>query len=67
MVQKLLALSGVGLTVVPEFAIHEYLKNKELVLIGRLGDACEDLYLISASRRIENKIASDLMKNFKVK
>lgn len=67
MVQKMLALGGVGLTVVPEFAIKEYLANKSLYLLGRLKESYEDLYLVSASRRIENPIASHLMQNFKIK
>ncbi len=67
MVQKLLALRGVGITVVPEFAIREYLANKTLFLLGPLADAYEDLYLVSATRRIENRVASRLMKSFKVR
>ncbi len=66
MIQKLLALRGVGLTIVPEFAIREYLKDKSLILLGRLGDAYEDLYLVSASRRVENPVASRLMKSFRI-
>ncbi len=67
MVQKLLALNQVGMTVVPEFAIREYLDDKRLYAIGRLANAYEDLYLVSASRRIENPVASKLMKHFVVK
>lgn len=66
MVQKLIALEGIGMTVVPEFAISDFLKNKRLYLIGRIKDAFEDLFLISASRRIENPVASKLMKEFKI-
>jgi LysR family transcriptional regulator, transcriptional activator of nhaA len=67
MIQKLLAVRGVGITVAPEFAIREYLKEKSLFLLGPMGNVHEDLYLMSASRRIENRIASRLMKSFKVK
>lgn len=66
MVQKLIALEGIGMTVVPEFAINEFLKTKRLFLIGRIAGAFEDLFLISASRRIENPFASKLMKEFKI-
>lgn len=66
MVQKLIALEGIGMTVVPEFAISEFLKNKRLFLLGRIKDGFEDLFLISASRRIENPFASKLMKEFKI-
>ncbi len=67
MVQKFIALEGIGLTVVPEFAIRDYLKAKKLYLIGRMDEAFEDLFLISASRRIENPVASNLMATFKVR
>ncbi len=66
MVQKLLALDGIGLTVVPEYAVREYVKSKSLYLIGALPDCFEDLYLVTASRRIENPVAAHLMKNFQV-
>lgn len=64
MVQKLLALDGLGLTVVPEFAVSEYVELKKLFLIGKLDDSYEELFLVSASRKIENPIASQLMRDF---
>lgn len=66
MIQKLLALNGTGLTVMPEFAVREYLQKKELFLIGRLPQMFEELFLVAASRTIENPIASFLMRNFQV-
>ena len=66
MVQKLIALEGIGMTVVPEFAVKEFLKNRRLFLIGMIDDAYEDLFLVSASRRIENPIAAEIMKTFKI-
>ena len=65
MVQKLLAMRGVGLTVMPEFAIQEYLGSQQLRLIGKLESVYEDLFLISATRKIENPVAARLMKRFK--
>lgn len=67
MVQKLMTLKGLGLMVLPQFAAEEYLKKKELFIIGELVDTYEDLYLVAASRKIENPIASSIMKNFKIK
>ncbi len=64
--QKLLAVQQVGLTVIPEFAIREYLASKQLYLIGSLKGIYEELFLISGSRKIENPVASFLMKRFQV-
>jgi LysR family transcriptional activator of nhaA len=66
MVQKLLALRGVGLTVVPEFAVHEYLEKRELNLIGKLQGSFEELFLVAASRKIENPAAAAVMKKFQI-
>lgn len=66
MVQKLLALQNIGLTVVPEFAVREYLDNKKLFLIGKLNGAFEELFMLSASRKIENPVASFLMRSFQI-
>jgi LysR family transcriptional activator of nhaA len=67
MVQKLLALRGLGMTVVPEMAIQEYLDQKDLFLIGRLEGLYEELYLISAIRKVHNPVAKSLMREFKLK
>jgi LysR family transcriptional activator of nhaA len=66
MVQKLLALKEHGLTVMPEFAIREPLKDHKLFLIGALENMSEELFLISASRRIENPVAAALMRDFQI-
>jgi LysR family transcriptional activator of nhaA len=66
MVQKLLAQSEIGMTVIPKFAAREFLDHKELFLIGKLPRVYEELFLVSASRKIENPVASFLMKHFKV-
>lgn len=63
-VQKILAEKGVGLTLVPEFAVQEHLKAKVLYKIGEMKGASEDLFLIAASRKIENPLASHLMKKY---
>lgn len=66
MVQKLLALRGAGMTVVPEFAVREYLDRGELHLIGKLQGVFEEIFLLSASRKIENPVASILMRKFAI-
>jgi LysR family transcriptional activator of nhaA len=65
MVQKLLVLEGVGLGVVPEAAVREYLDDGTLFLIGKLGLFQEELYLVAAERKIENPVAARLWKEFK--
>ena len=66
MVQKLMAIAGMGFIVVPEFAAKEYIKRKELHIIGELSNVYEELYLVTASRKIENPAAIELMKHFKI-
>jgi LysR family transcriptional activator of nhaA len=66
MVQKLMALRGHGMIVIPEFAAREYIQKKELFVIGKLEGTFEELFLVAASRKIENPIATEIMKNFKI-
>ena len=42
------------------------LKEKTLVEIGRLPAVREEFYLIRASRKIENEIASKLFESFRL-
>ncbi len=67
MLQKLMALKGHGMIVIPEFAAKEYLLKKELFTIGKLDNIFEELFLVAASRKIENPVAISIMKNFKIK
>jgi len=62
--QKLLATNGIGLIPVPEHAVAQELKDKSLIRIGLLPAVTEEIYLIAASRKIENPIASALFENF---
>ncbi len=64
MVQKLLALKGLGMIAVPGFAAREYLLKKELFIIGKMEGVYEELFLTTASRKIANPVATHLMKNF---
>lgn len=67
MVQKLLAIKQLGLSIMPEFAVKEFLQKKELFLIGKINGGFEELFLISASRKIENPRAASMMRNFQIK
>ncbi len=61
---KALALDGRGLVVIAENAVRDYLKDGSLVKIGDLGKKYEELWLISAHRKIQNPVANMLMKEF---
>jgi LysR family transcriptional activator of nhaA len=61
--QRLLAANGIGLTALSEVAIED-IRDKDLKRIGRLTGVHEEVWLISAQRKIENPIAAKLMKDF---
>jgi LysR family transcriptional activator of nhaA len=64
--QKLMGIDGLGLIPMPLPAVSAYLKRKILYEIGQIPGVFEELFLISANRRIANPIATALMKNFKL-
>ncbi len=59
--QKLLAEHGVGLA---PFSEAVGVQEKNLIKLGRLEDVYEEIWLISAQRKLENPIASELMSSF---
>ena len=59
--QKLLAENGLGLA---PFSEVEGSKEQSLVKLGRLKDVHEEIWLISAQRKLENSIAAKLMNTF---
>lgn len=61
--QRLLAANGIGLTALSEVAVED-VRDKDLKRIGRLNGVHEEVWLISAQRKIENPIAAKLMKVF---
>ncbi len=64
--QKLLGADGVGLIPTAKKAVEDIIKEKKVSVLGPLNGIQEELWLMSASRRIENPIAASLMKNFKL-
>lgn len=62
--QKLLAEHGVGLA---PFSEVEGVNEQSLIRIGRLEDVFEEIWLISAHRKIENPIAAKLMNSFSLR
>jgi len=64
--QKLMGLDGIGIIPIPVFAVEDLLKSGALVSLGTLPGIFEELYLVAASRRIENPISSQIMNSFKL-
>ncbi|MEZ0390749.1 MAG: LysR substrate-binding domain-containing protein [Pseudobdellovibrionaceae bacterium] len=61
---KALARDGQGLIVIAENAVKEELERGTLIKLGDLGTKYEELWLISAHRKIQNPVANMLMKDF---
>lgn len=59
--QKMIAQQGIGLAPLSEV---DGVKEQGLFKIGRLKDVFEEIWLISAQRKLENPIAAQLMRNF---
>lgn len=62
--QKLMAVEGIGIIPIPTFAVEDLLKAGQLIVLGQLPCVFEEFYLVAASRRIENPISSQIMKSF---
>ena len=65
-VQKLIALSGHGLIPIALPAVKEQLREGSLIQLGELQHMSEQLWLTSASRRVQNPIAAKLIKQFHI-
>lgn len=62
----LMATNQLGLIPTTAQSVTEYLKRGELIEIGKLQGVHEQLYLVTAERKIENAIAAKLMQHFKL-
>lgn len=62
--QKLLAANGIGLAPFSEVGNHE---EENLIRLGRLKGVYEEVWLISAQRKLENPISAKLMNTFSLK
>lgn len=62
--QKLLAKQGIGLAPLSEVAAESLVKDGALQRIGTLKGVYEEIWLVSAQRKLENPIAAKLIKNF---
>jgi LysR family transcriptional activator of nhaA len=64
--QKLLGADGIGLLPLARAAAEDFLHSKELHVIGELDGVHEDLWLVAGDRKIQNPVAAQLMRSFKV-
>jgi LysR family transcriptional activator of nhaA len=62
--QRLLASGGIGLAPLSEIAAEGAAKETGLARIGRLEGVYEEMWLVSARRKLENPIAARLVKTF---
>ena len=65
-VKKLMAVEGLGLIPTATHAVTGQLQRGELIEIGQLQGVHEELFLVTAQRKIENPIASKLRDLFVV-
>lgn len=65
-VRNLMAIEGLGLIPSAPFNVERHVKSGALIEIGPLQGVSEELYLMTAQRKIENPIAARLMKEFSV-
>lgn len=62
--QNLLGSEGVGLIPVAEPVAKDLVREKKMMILGKLKGVYEEIWLMSASRKIENPIAARLMREF---
>lgn len=62
--QKFLALEGLGAIPAADFSVREYVRSGQLVYLGSLPGVFEEYWLVGAKRVIENPLANALIKNF---
>jgi len=62
--QLLLAKNGIGLAPLSEIAAEDLIKEGGLKKLGRLKGVFEEVWLVSAQRKLENPIAAKLIKTF---
>lgn len=65
-IKKLMAINEMGLIPTATHTVTGQVSRGELIEIGRLQGVHEELFLVTAHRKIENQIASKLMDSFVV-
>ncbi len=62
--KKLMATNNMAIIPAASHTVQRQVLAGELILIGELSNMTEELYLLSAHRKISNPIAAELMKTF---
>ncbi len=65
-VKKLMAISGLGLLPAAAHTVTRQVLSGELIEIGKLENVHEELFLVTAKRKMENRIAKEIMAKFTV-
>ena len=65
-VKKLMAVNGMGLIAAASHTVTRQVLGGELVEIGKLKNVNEELFLMTASRKVENSIATKIMSTFSI-
>lgn len=65
--QTLLGQEGVGLIPIAEVAAQDLVKEKKLIVLGKLEGVFEEIWLMSANRKMDNPIAAKMMADYKMK
>ena len=63
-VQKNMAISGNGIIPIMKEAILNYVESKKLFILKELPDVQDEVWMVTAKRRIENPIAAKIIKTF---
>lgn len=64
--KKMMCIEGLGLIPAASHSVTKNLLNEELIEIGSIDNVFEELYMITAARKIANPLAVELMKKFKI-
>lgn len=64
--QRLLGEEGFGIIPVAEESVREQIKEKKLIVIGKLHQHFEDYWLMAADRKISNPVAAYLLNEFSI-
>jgi LysR family transcriptional activator of nhaA len=64
--KKLMAVDGLGLIATASHTVSRQIARGELVEVGQLQGVHEELFLITAQRKLENPIAARLVETFQI-
>ena len=65
-IQKNMAIAGNGLIPIMNEAIGNYIKSKQLHIIGELPEIHDDIWIVVAKRKILNPIADKIIEQFSI-